>query len=62
VYLSYGFLEFSGYRMRYLPDVNSPKYLENNIVNGDLVDYRIKIKHIKNNRSNMGKETKGNSS
>jgi hypothetical protein len=48
--------------MRYLPDVKSPIYLENNIVNGDLVDHRIEIKHTKNNRSNMGKETKGNSS
>jgi hypothetical protein len=48
--------------MRYRPDVESPKYLDNNIVNGDLVDQRIEIKPIKNNRRNMGKETKGNSS
>jgi len=34
--------------MRYRPDVKSPKYLDINIVNGDLVDHRIEIKPIKN--------------
>jgi hypothetical protein len=34
------------YRMRYRPDVKSPIYLDNNIVNGDSIDRRIEIKPI----------------